>query len=81
MMIPILAISFCLTYPVANDSAFGGVEIGKIIALEAAMATPISTVGVPPIGANLSPIALHTIARIGMSRAAVAELEMKLLSR
>ena len=55
--------------------------MGRIMADEAAMATPISTVGVPPIGSSLSPMAPQTIARIGISRAAVAELEMKLDSR
>ena len=74
---PILAISFCLTRFVAKASAFGGVEIGRTIALLEAMATPISTMAVPPMGASLSPIALQTTARIGISRAAVAEFEMK----
>ena len=81
MMIPIFAISFCFTYPVAKARAFGGVEMGRIMAEEAAMATPISTVGVPPIGSSLSPIAPQTIARIGINRAAVAEFEMKFESR
>ena len=61
----------------AKANAFGGVEIGRIMADEAAMATPINTVPVPPIGASLSPIAPQTTARIGISRAAVAEFEMK----
>ena len=55
--------------------------MGRIIADDAAMATPMSTVGVPPIGSSLSPIAPQTMARMGMSRAAVAEFEMKLESR
>ena len=81
MMIPILAISFCCTKPVAKARAFGGVEMGSIMALEAAMATPMRTVGVPPIGASLSPIAPQTIARMGISSAAVAEFEIKFDSR
>lgn len=76
-MIPIFAISFCFTKPVAKAKALGGVEMGRIIALDAAIATPINTVGVPPIGASLSPIAPQTMARIGINRAAVAEFEMK----
>lgn len=75
--IPIFAISFCLTKPVAKAKAFGGVDMGSIIALEAAIATPISTVGVPPMGSSLSPMAPQTMARIGISSAAVAEFEMK----
>ena len=81
MMIPIFAISFCLIWPVANARAFGGVEIGRIIADEAAIATPMSTVGVPPMGSSLSPIAPQTIAKIGINKAAVAELEMKFDSK
>ena len=60
--------------------ALGGVLIGRHIAVEAAMAIPISTVGVPPIPARLSPIPLQTTARIGTSKAAVAVLEIKLES-
>ena len=48
------------------------------MAVEAAMAMPIRTVGVPPIPAKLSPIPLQTTARIGTNKAAVAVLEMKL---
>ena len=81
MIIPMRAISFCLTKPVAKAKAFGGVEMGRIMALEAAMATPMRTVDVPPIGSSLSPIAPQTIAKIGMSKAAVAEFEMKFDSR
>lgn len=60
--------------------AFGGVEIGSDIAQEAATATPMRIVWVPPIEVNLSPIPEHTTVRIGMSRAAVAVFEIKLLS-
>ena len=59
--------------------AFGGVEIGSDIAQEAATATPMRIVWVPPIEVNLSPIPEHTTVRIGMSRAAVAVFEIKLL--
>ena len=75
---PIFAMCFCSTKLVANARAFGGVEIGSTMALDAAIATPINTVGVPPIGANLSPIAAQTKAKIGINKAAVAELEIKL---
>ena len=74
---PIFTISFCCTRFVEKAKAFGGVLTGRIIALEAAMATPIYTVGVPPMAASLSPMAEHTTARMGMSSAAVAELLMK----
>ena len=54
--------------------------MGKHMAVEAAMAIPISTVGVPPMPLRLSPIPLQTTARMGTNRAAVAVLEMKLES-
>ena len=63
---------------VAKARALGGVEMGSTIALDAATATLMSTVDVPPITSSLSPMAKHTTASIGMSRAAVAELLMKL---
>ena len=59
----------------------GGVEIGSIIAELEAMATPIRTVDVPPMALSLSPMAAQTIVSMGMSNAAVAELEMKFDSR
>ena len=77
-MRPIFDISFWFTRLVAKASALGGVEMGSTMAELAAMATPISMVGVPPMGSSLSPIAVQTTARMGMSRAAVAELLMKL---
>ena len=58
--------------------AFGGVDIGKHIAVDAAMAIPIRTVLVPPIPPSLSPIPRQTTARIGTNKAAVAVFEMKL---
>ena len=78
-MRPMRAMSFCSTRLVAYAMAFGGVEIGSTIALDAAMATPMSTVDVPPMPLSLSPIAVQTTTRIGISRAAVAEFDMKLL--
>ena len=47
------------------------------MALLEAMATPIRTVEVPPTAASLSPMAVHTTTRIGISRAAVAEWEIR----
>ena len=70
--------SFCFTMLVENARAFGGVLIGRIIADEDAMAIEMSMVGVPPTASSLSPIPEQTIAMIGMSRAAVALLLMKL---
>ena len=78
---PVLAMSFCSTRFVAYARALGGVEMGSTIALDEAMATPMSTVEVPPIAPSVSCIAEHTTTRIGISKAAVAELEMKLESR
>ena len=77
MMIPMRAISRCATRFVAYASAFGGVEMGSTMALLDAMATPMRIVDVPPIALRFSPIAVLTTTSIGMSRAAVAELEMK----
>ena len=58
--------------------ALGGVEMGSVMATDAATAMPMSTVGVPPILLSESPMPLHTTARIGTSSAAVAVLDMKL---
>ena len=74
---PIFIISFCFTRPVEWAIAFGGVEIGRVIATDAATAIPISTVGVPPMLSSELPIPLHTTARIGTRSAAVAVFEMK----
>ena len=60
--------------------AFGGVEIGRVIATDAATAMPTSTVTVPPMLSSPLPIPLQTTARIGTRRAAVAVLDMKLES-
>ena len=80
-IMPMRLISFWLTRLVENARALGGVLIGNTIALDDAMAMPMSTVAVPPMASSLSPIAPQTMARIGMSRAAVAEFEMKFESR
>ena len=58
--------------------AFGGVEIGKHMAEEAAMAIPMSIVDVPPMELRVSPMPAHTTLKIGTNKAAVAVLEMKL---
>ena len=76
-IMPILAMSFCLTRLVAYARALGGVEMGRIIALDAAIATPIKMVEVPPMAFSLSPMAAQTMVRMGISNAAVAEFEMK----
>ena len=55
--------------------AFGGVLIGRHIAEEAAIATPISTIAEPP-PLSVSPMPVQTVARIGTSSAAVAVLEI-----
>ena len=78
MMSPMRAISFWLMRFVAKARALGGVEIGRTIALDAATATLISTVDVPPMTSSLSPMARQTTVRMGIRRATVAELLMKL---
>ena len=57
--------------------ALGGVLMGKHIAAEAAIATPIKMVAPPPIALRLLPIPLQTTAKIGTKRAAVAVFEIK----
>ena len=68
--------------------AFGGVEMGKSIAMEAQVATKTIIACVPPrlrnwalLEAEGSAMPLATTMRMGMSSAAVAELEMKLLRK
>ena len=85
MMMPTLAISLVSTSPVEDAIAFGGVEIGKSIAMEAQMAMKEIIARVPPramklalFAASGSAIPSATTIRIGMSRAAVALLLMKL---
>lgn len=74
---PVFNMSFCSTKPVEYAMAFGGVEIGKHIAVDAAIAIPMMMVLVPPIESSLSPIPRQTTARIGTNNAAVAVFEMK----
>ena len=64
--------------PVACARAFGGVEIGRIIASDEPIATPIRRVDTPPRGARFAVMLWPTTARIGTRRAAVAVCEMKL---
>ena len=78
---PIFIMSLCFTRLVEKASAFGGVLTGRSMALDAAMAIPMSTVGVPPMASSLSPMAVQTTARIGISKAAVAELLIKFDNR
>ena len=66
--------------PVEEAMAFGGVEIGRVMASEAAIAVAQSKVFTPPISTRASPMPTPTAQRIGMRRAAVAELLMKLES-
>ena len=60
--------------------ALGGVEMGSDMAHEAATAMPMSTVDVPPMASRRLPMPWQTTVRMGMSNAAVAVLEMKLLN-
>lgn len=76
--IPIFSISFCWIMPVACASAFGGVEIGRIIARDEPIATPMSSVDTPQRGSRFAVMLWPTTARIGTRRAAVAVCEMKL---
>ena len=76
--IPERIISFWLIIPVESAIALGGVLIGNIIALDAAMAMPISSVDSPPIAESEPPMPLPTMATIGTIKAAVAVLEIKL---
>ena len=78
MIRPVVTIYFCLMNPVASASAFGGVDIGRTIATDEHIATPISKVGTPPKGINCSFMVEPAIARIGTKSAAVAVWLMKL---
>lgn len=48
MVMPVTNICFVLMSPVEYAIAFGGVLIGKDIANDAAIATPIRSVHIPP---------------------------------
>ena len=85
MTIPTLVISLVSTIPVALAMAFGGVEMGNSMAMEAQQAMKIIMALVPPMARNWALLAasgsampLATTIRMGMRRAAVALLEMKL---
>ena len=82
-MIPTLAISFVGTIPVDAARAFGGVDIGNIIANEAHIAMKGIKAAMPPMFSNAGlPInALPTTIKIGISKFAVAEFEIKLLKK
>ena len=84
-MMPTLAMSLVSTRPVEEAMAFGGVEIGKSIAMEAHTAMKLIIALVPPRAMNCALLAASgsampaaTTMRIGIRRAAVALLEMKL---
>ena len=84
MTIPTRAISLVSTRPVEEAIAFGGVEIGKSMAMLAQVAMKIIIAWVPPnamneewLAAAGSAMPAATTIRIGISRAAVAEFEMK----
>jgi hypothetical protein len=66
--------------PVEAARAFGGVETGRHIAMDAQIATPMIIAGTPPRASNsgFPAIAFPTTIRIGTTRFADAELEMKL---
>ena len=81
--IPTLSISLVLMRPVENAIALGGVEIGMSIASEAHVATKQIIAFSPPKLANagLAASPEDTAQRIGIRRAAVAELLIKLESK
>jgi len=58
--------------------ALGGVEIGSVMAADAATAIPTRIVELPPMTLSFSPMPLQTTERIGISKAAVAVLLIKL---
>ena len=79
MMMPTTAICLVVIMPVECARAFGGVLTGRHIAREAQIATPMIIAGTPPSASKVSfpAIALPTIIRIGTTRLADAEFEMK----
>ena len=76
---PTVAICFVEIIPVEAARAFGGVETGRHIATDAQIAIPAIIDGMPPKDSNpgFPAIALPTTIRIGTTRFAAAELEMK----
>ena len=79
MMIPTVAICLVVIIPVEAARAFGGVDTGRHIATDAQIAIPAIIEGMPPIASNdeFPAIAFPTTMRIGTTRFAAAELEMK----
>ena len=78
-MMPTVAICFVVIIPVECAKAFGGVETGRHIAIDAQIATPITRAGIPPKASKdgLPDIAVPTVIRIGTTRFAAAEFDMK----
>jgi hypothetical protein len=78
-MIPTVAICLVVIIPVEAARAFGGVDTGRHIATDAQIAIPTIIAGTPPSASNegLPAIALPTTIRIGTTRFAAAEFEMK----
>ena len=79
MIIPMVVICLVVIIPVECAKAFGGVLTGRHIATDAAIAIPTIMAGTPPRFSNvgLPCIALPTTIRIGTTRFAEAEFEMK----
>ena len=77
MMSPTMSMSRVGTKPVELAMALGGVEIGRVMGREVLTATKSSIDVTPPRTARLSPKAVPTKARMGISRLAAEVLEMK----
>jgi hypothetical protein len=79
MTIPTVAICLVVIIPVDAASAFGGVLTGRHIAIDAEIAIPMIIAGTPPMFSNAGfpDIAFPTTIRIGTTRFAAAEFEMK----
>lgn len=79
IMIPTVVICLVVIIPVEWARALGGVLTGRHIASEAAIATPMIIAGTPPRASNegMPFIAVPTTMRIGTTRFAEAEFEMK----
>ena len=79
MIIPTVAICLVVIIPVECASAFGGVLTGRHIARDADIAMPMIIAQTPPRAWNegTSFIAVPTTTRIGTTRLAAAEFEMK----
>jgi hypothetical protein len=79
MIIPTVAICLVDIIPVDAARALGGVDTGRHIAIDAQIAIPAIIEGTPPRDSNagLPLIAFPTTTRIGTTRLAAAEFEMK----